>query len=248
MLEDKDSRPADRGATGNARRGGEPQRGLKERRAAGVRRQREEFGGIHWGAVFFGWLVAIGLAAILVAILSAAGAAIGLTSVTSSEATKNASTIGIGGGIALLIVLLLAYYFGGYVAGRMSRFDGGRQGFGVWAFGLIVTLLFAGAGVIFGSKYNVLSALNLPRIPIKEGALATGGAIALAAILLGTVVVSILGGKAGRRYHRKVDALAYEPADYVTREDDRPVDRDTQPGARHIVRSSDAAVDKSPAR
>lgn len=41
-------------------------------------RQREEFGGFNIGAAFFGWLVALGMAALLTAILSAAGAAIGL--------------------------------------------------------------------------------------------------------------------------------------------------------------------------
>jgi hypothetical protein len=76
-------------------------------------RQREEFGGLNWGAAFFGWLVAVGIAAILTAFVSAAGAAIGLTDISSSEATKNAATIGIGGAIALLIALLLAYYAGG---------------------------------------------------------------------------------------------------------------------------------------
>lgn len=180
------------------------------RRAVVRGRQREEFGGLNWGAAFFGWLVAIGMAAILTSILAAAGAALGLTDVTAADAKKNATTIGVGGGIALLIVLLLAYYAGGYVAGRMSRFDGGRQGFGVWIVGLIITILFAAAGAIFGSQYNVLSALNLPRIPVKEGDLATGGAIALAVIVFGTVVAAILGGRVGRGYHRKVD-LAGQP-------------------------------------
>jgi hypothetical protein len=175
-----------------------------------VGRQREEFGGINWGAAFFGWLVAMGLAAILIAIVSAAGAAIGLTSVSGSQATKNAATIGIGGGIAFVIVLMLAYYSGGYVAGRMSRFDGGRQGFSVWILGLIITLLFAAAGAIFSSKYNILASLNLPRIPVKEGDLATGAAIALAVAAIGTLVTSIVGAMAGRRYHRKVDALGYD--------------------------------------
>src|SRR5947209_12275022 len=41
-------------------------------------RQRERFGGINWGAGFFGWLVALGLGAILTAIAAAAGTAIGL--------------------------------------------------------------------------------------------------------------------------------------------------------------------------
>jgi hypothetical protein len=127
-------------AQGGLRQNGQ-RREVEPRSTAGVRHQREEFGGVNWGAAFFGWLVAIGMAAILIAILSAAGAALGLTSVSGSAVTKNAATIGIGGGIALLILLLLAYYSGGYVAGRMSRFDGGRQGFAVWAFGILITLL-----------------------------------------------------------------------------------------------------------
>ena len=36
-------------------------------------RQRDAFGGLNWGSAFFGWLVAIGMAAILTGILSAAG-------------------------------------------------------------------------------------------------------------------------------------------------------------------------------
>src|SRR5215212_6482031 len=44
--------------------------------AAARARQRDEFGGINWGASFFGWLVAVGVAALLTAILAAAGAAI----------------------------------------------------------------------------------------------------------------------------------------------------------------------------
>ena len=42
-------------------------------------RQREEYGGINWGAAFFGWLVAVGVAVLLTGLLAAAGAAIGLT-------------------------------------------------------------------------------------------------------------------------------------------------------------------------
>ena len=93
-------------------------------------RQREEYGGINWGAAFFGWLVAVGMAAILLGILSAAGTAFGLTDVSESEANSNAETIGLVGGILLVAVLAIAYYFGGYVSGRMSRFDGARQGLG----------------------------------------------------------------------------------------------------------------------
>ncbi len=176
-------------------------------RASGVdqAQQRDEFGGFNIGAAFFGWLVATGMATLLTAILSAAGAAIGLTSLSASDARQSAETISLAGGILLVLVLLTAYFAGGYVAGRMSRFDGGRQGIGAWLFGLLITILLAVAGAIAGSKYNVLSQLNLPSIPVDGESFATGGAIALAIILLGTLVAAFLGGKAGERYHRKVD-------------------------------------------
>ncbi len=170
-------------------------------------RQREQYGGFNLGAALFGWLVATGLAVILIAILSAAGAAIGLTELSESEAEDSAGTIGIVGGALLILVLALAYYAGGYVAGRLSRFDGARQGLGTWLFGLVVTILLAITGALLGSEYNVLERLDLPRIPIDEGSLSTGGLVALAAILLVTLVAALAGGKVGERYHRRVDRV-----------------------------------------
>jgi hypothetical protein len=166
----------------------------------------ERYGGVNWDASFFGWLVAVGIASLLVALIAAAGAAVGLTDANASEITSSADEVGIVGGALLLAVLLIAYYAGGYVAGRMSRFDGAGQGLGTWVIGLVVTLLLGVAGAIFGSKYNVLEQLRLPRIPIDEGSLTTGGIIALAAVVLGTLLAAVLGGRAGRRYHDKVDA------------------------------------------
>jgi len=174
-------------------------------------RQRDEYGGFNLGAAFFGWLVAVGLAVLLTALLSAAGAAIGLTQLTEGEAKSNAEAISIIGGILLIVVLAISYYAGGYVAGRMSRFDGGRQGLGVWIMGLLVTVALAVLGAIAGSEWNLFSQVNLPRIPIDEGSLATGGAITLVLILIATLVAAIAGGKVGERYHRKVDRAGFEP-------------------------------------
>jgi amino acid transporter len=173
-------------------------------------RQREEFGGINWGAAFFGWLVAVGVAVLLTGILAAAGAAIGLTE-TTSNATDNTSpeTLSLVGAIALLVVLAIAYYCGGYVAGRMSRFDGARQGIAAWAIGLLITLVLAVLAVVAGSQYNVVERANLPRLPIGSETLTTGGAIASVAILLGTLLFAALGGIAGARYHRRIDRAGY---------------------------------------
>ncbi len=181
----------------------------RERMQAVRARQREEFGGINWGASFFGWLVAVGVGALLVGLLAAAGAAVGLTTLSESEASGSAEEIGIGGAIALLAALAIAYVCGGYVAGRMSRFDGARQGMGAWAIGLAVTIVLAVAGIVLGEEYNVLEQLNLPALPVGESELLGGGAIALAAVVLGTLMAAIVGGKAGERYHRKVDRAGF---------------------------------------
>jgi hypothetical protein len=177
-----------------------------------VAAQHDRFGGIKWGAAFFGWLSANGLAVLLIALISAAGVAIGLTQGVPSadEATANASGIGIGGGIALLVVLFLAYLAGGYVAGRMARFDGVKQGIAVWVIGLLVVLLLAVLGLVFGSQFNVLAQLNLPRIPIDEGTATTAGIISLVAVLLATLLGAVLGGKLGDRFHRKVDRAGFD--------------------------------------
>jgi hypothetical protein len=177
----------------------------RERLQESQQRQREEFGGINWGSGFFGWLVAVGIAALLTALLSAAGAAVGLTDVSSQDASSSGSTIGIVGGVLLLVILLVAYYAGGYVAGRMSRFDGGRQGFGVWAIGLVVTLLAVGLGAIFGTQYNLLDRVDLPRIPLSSEQMGWGAAVAAAAVVLGTLLAATLGGVIGRHYHDRVD-------------------------------------------
>jgi hypothetical protein len=168
-------------------------------------RQREEFGGVSWGSAFFGWLVSVGIAAILVGLLSAAGAAFGFSDVSDAEAEANAETIGIVGALLLLVVFGVAYYFGGYVSGRMSRFDGARQGLAVWGIGVAATILLAAAALLFGEEYNIYERLDLPRIPIDEGALTLGAVVALAAVLLGTPLAAAVGGKAGERFHRKVD-------------------------------------------
>lgn len=168
--------------------------------------QHDEHGGFMFGAAFFGWLVAVGLTILLAAILSAGATAVGASlDISRSEAEREAGTLGLATAIALLIVLMVAYFAGGYVAGRMARFDGGRQGLGVWGLGLLVTIVVAIIGAIFGSQYDVLQRANLPSVPLPADVLTAGGIIAIVAVLAGTFLAAILGGKAGQRYHTRID-------------------------------------------
>lgn len=180
-------------------------------RAAEVReRQQAQFGGVHFAPVFFGWLVAIGLGVLLTALMSAAGAVVGLTNpVSDAEAAANVEEIGIASVVALLVVLFLAYFAGGYVAGRLARFNGAKHGFGVWALALVVTVLLAVLGAVAGAEYNVLSGLNQPSIPVSGETLAGGGAIALAVVLVVTLIAAVLGGTTGMRFHKKVDRAGF---------------------------------------
>jgi hypothetical protein len=170
-------------------------------------RQRLRFGGFSWGSSFFGLLSAIGLAALLLGIVAAAGVAIGVSEI--KDVTKgNADTIGLGGAILVLAILALSWFCGGYVAGRMARFDGMRQGLAVWGWTVVIGVALAIAALIGGSDYDVFAQLNLPNVAVGDQTLTTGGAITLAIACVVTLVFAALGGKFGDRFHRRVDRFA----------------------------------------
>jgi hypothetical protein len=170
---------------------------------------RDKFGGMNLGADFFGWLVAIGVAALLIGIVGAVTTAVGANlNLSQADARQSAGGYGLAAAIVLGVVLLIAYYAGGYVAGRMSRFDGVRQGIGVWLVGLVIAIVVAAVGAIAGSQYDVLNRVDLPSIPLSGDTLTWGGLITLGAILLITLLAAIGGGIVGHRYHHRVDHAA----------------------------------------
>jgi MFS family permease len=173
---------------------------------AGRETARERYGGLTFASAFFGWLVAVALTVLLAGIIGAAAAGTGATlSITPSEAQDEVGAIGVASAGALLAVLLVAYFAGGYVAGRMSRFDGGRQGLGVWVLGLVVTILVGVLGAVFGQQYNVFERVDLASVPVPTDSVTTGGVLALLIVLVGTLLAAMFGGKAGQRYHTKID-------------------------------------------
>ena len=105
-------------------------------------------------------------------------------------------------------MLAVAWFCGGYVAGRMARFDGVRQGLGVWLWTLLSRSSSALVAAIGGTEYDVYQRLNLPRIAIGDSTLNTGGAIAGAVAVVATLLFAVFGGKAGERFHKRVDRVA----------------------------------------
>jgi hypothetical protein len=103
-------------------------------------------------------------------------------------------------------VILIAYYCGGYVAGRMARFDGAKQGLAVWLWAILIAIVVAVLTAVAGAQFDVLRNLNgFPRIPVSEGDLTIAGIITAIVVAVVALIGAILGGLAGMRFHRRVD-------------------------------------------
>jgi heme/copper-type cytochrome/quinol oxidase subunit 1 len=156
------------------------------------------------GGTFYGWLVAIGLTALLTGIAGAIAAAVDYSGTfdwyDAMNSANTAGTIGIVSGVLLLLILGFAYYHGGYVAGRLAGSAGALHGFGVWLIGIVVTAIVAVLAGTAGSQYDVLDRMKLPSVPIADQTLTLGGLIAVGAAALITLVAAVMGGKAGRSH------------------------------------------------
>jgi len=180
-------------------------------RGTPYRRERREFGGhIQWEAVLFGLLAGIGLAASLTAMVLGGLVAAGVTDL-SQEASTLVDPIATGGGAIPVAILALSYLAGGYVAGRMARFDGWRQGVGVWLLSVLLVLAAAVTAWIAGGELDPAKSTSLPSNPIGAGPLSDGGAALAAVALLVPLVFAVLGGALGERFHRAVDRVGLEP-------------------------------------
>ncbi len=164
--------------------------------------------GFKFGAAFFGWLIAISMSVLLMAAVAAA--ALGTAEIldyTTSDAKAQPGAASLTAAGVTIFMLTLAFYIGGYVAGRLARFDGGRQGFGVWMIAVLVGVLAGGAGWVLDSQYGLVDDINWPNVTLADNTLLLGSIAATAALLILTLLAAIVGGKSGRRYHDRIDQL-----------------------------------------
>jgi hypothetical protein len=156
---------------------------------------RQRFGGTKLVSAFFGWLVAVGLTVLLGALAGAASLVVG------------GRTLGVGPAVAVAI-LLVAAFAGGYVTGRLARFDGARNGFLSWAIGVLVTAALAVVAAFLGARDAALAGVPLPSL-VSALEQVGGAELVLAAVaVLGTLAAAVIGGKAGEQFHHRVDRAA----------------------------------------
>jgi hypothetical protein len=157
--------------------------------------QHERYGGSKLGSAFFGWLVAVGLTVLLGVLAGAVMSAVGANGPRT-------------GTVVTVAVLVVGYYAGGYVAGRLARFDGARNGFLSWVVGVVATVVLGVLAAFVGAQYDVLSRVQLPTMPVGFEQVTVANLAVLAVALTGTLVAAVLGGKAGEGFHRRVDRAA----------------------------------------
>jgi hypothetical protein len=188
---------------------------LLELRRRELRRERQEFGGrIQWEAVFFGLLAGVGLAACLVAIVLGGLIAAGITD-AHEDAAGLVDQMMAGGGAISLAILALSYVTAGYVAARMARFDGWRQGLGIWLLSLLVVLAAAVAAWIAGDKLDPTESISLPNNPVDEGPLHEGAAVIAPVLVAVPLIAALIGGVIGDRFHRAVDRVGTDEFERV---------------------------------
>jgi hypothetical protein len=179
-------------------------------------REHNAYGGVRLGSAFFGWLTAAGLVVLITSAVVGVAAAFGMATAAEvrgwmDNITQSSGAAAITAGITLAVIVLLAYFGGGYVAGRMARFDGVRQGLAVWLWGIVMSVLAGLIGLAAGGLGVLTGPAPVPVVerPVQE--LTFPGLIALAIVLLASLAGALLGGATGMRYHRAVDRSGFVP-------------------------------------
>ncbi|MGW6172647.1 hypothetical protein ACWF5H_04040 [Arthrobacter sp. NPDC055138] len=179
-------------------------------------REHNAYGGVRLGSAFFGWLTAAGLVVLITSVVVGVAAAFGMATAAEvrgwmDNITQSSGAAAITAGITLAVIVLLAYFGGGYVAGRMARFDGVRQGLAVWLWGIVMSVLAGLIGLAAGGLGVLTGPAPVPVVerPVQE--LTFPGLIALAIVLLASLAGALLGGATGMRYHRAVDRSGFVP-------------------------------------
>src|SRR5829696_5511181 len=175
-------------------------------------RLRDMYGGVDWLASFLGLVFALVLGAVFSTIAGLVLVPFGLPPELSGGQIGAPAITGLavlGGSI------FLTYFFGGYVAGRLARFDGGRNGAMVLVWTFIVLLILALIAVVFSGFLPAGAAEGVGNLVDGAASTVSGlasagvvGIIAAVAAVLIALLGGFLGGRMGSRYHAEIDRAA----------------------------------------
>jgi hypothetical protein len=173
-------------------------------------RLRDMYGGVDWLASFLGFVFAL-VAAVFFSLI--AGLVLAPLGFSLNLGGGEFGAAVITGLVLVGILVFLTYFIGGYVAGRLARFDGGRNGAMLLLWSVLAVAVLALAGGILSSflpagiaggirnfiQNNVLATIgNLADLGVVGIIVSVGG-------LLLALLGGFLGGRLGSRYHSEID-------------------------------------------
>jgi hypothetical protein len=173
-------------------------------------RLRDVYGGVDWLASFIGCVFALVCGTVLLLLVS--GLVLGPLGFTLDLGGRELDTVAITGLAIVGFILFLAFFVGGYVAGRLVRFDGGRNGAATVGWGVLLSVIFAVfgfllTGLVPGVVFDLLRDLQNGVLSVA-GNLVTLGLVG-AGIVVGALLLMLLGGYLGGRfgnhYHARID-------------------------------------------
>ncbi len=166
----------------------------------GVTEARDRFGGVDVPAILAGMLAALGTAVLLATILGGVGVA------SYQAGFDGAQPLTIAGAVAGLVTVLISFLVGGWVAGRIARYDGGRNGLLTAVAFLLLAAVVSVLGAVLGNDADLFSRVNMPRWFSPDATTPVALIAGLVALLV-MLGAGWLGGRKGEQYHRRADAL-----------------------------------------
>lgn len=177
-------------------------------RRAPVAEAPQARGGVAFGPVLTGVVVAFGSMFLLSALIAGVLASLGL--IDANVSAGDVVEAGIGAGIALVAAQFLSYLWGGYTAGRMARGAGIGNGLLVPLVAILTAVLVGGVAAALGASTN----LNLPfttnQLPTENGNLVDWGIGVGIASLIAMFLGGALGGAMGSRWHTKLENRTHD--------------------------------------
>lgn len=191
-------------------------------------------GGISGGAILTGVVVALGamflLSALVGGVLTAIG--VGATDVTTTDAIQ----AGIGAGIVLVVAQFMAYFWGGYTAGRMSRGAGLANGVLVPLVAIVVAILVGAVVASLGATANLNLPFSTNRLPLENDFVVDWGLTISIAALAAMLIGGAIGGVLGAGWHTKLERRTLDEAPATV--EGHKVDLTDQPAATSSTAAS----------
>lgn len=147
-----------------------------------------------------------------VMVLGITGGILRAAGVDTNFSANDWRRIGSGAGILVALVLFISYFFGGYVAGRMSRRAGTTHGVLVFVLGLVLLGVAAVIANAATDSADILRNLRSVGIPTSWDEWRDIGTVVGIASLVAMLLGSVVGGAKGERWHGRLLARAADPA------------------------------------